>query len=71
MRLIHNFKKRGGRLVHIRDSITGNGGAAATWTGEPKDFWIKGDCEEVWQIEDGDPVPAPKEGWSYAKGFFG
>jgi len=84
MRKINSFEKKGGRLVSIVDSISGES-CKCTWRGETKSFWVRAmyievdgrrcpaitKAEEVWLIEDGDEKPAPSDGWCYAAGFFG
>lgn len=73
MKEITNFTARGGVLVSVRDSVTGKR-SKTTWSGKAKRLWIKGsslyDPVEVYELEP-DEHPEPREGWSYALGFFG
>jgi hypothetical protein len=83
MRKINHFTKKGGRIVSIKDSITG-ASSNSTWVGDVKKFWVRPnyvemdgkpypsmrDLQEVYLLTDDGPIPTPEQGWCYALGFF-
>lgn len=77
MRKVNHFFKKGGRLLSMRNSVTGEHSIFASSVGEPNKLWIKATAlsesavEEVWLIEPEENQPEPQPGWYYGSGFFG